>query len=184
MEHTFLESLRRHRTDAVAERDRLIERIRALDVLIAQESKSPTAPVAGLSSRPAFGTGGAVTVAAMPLPAAVTEALTRHGGALGFPDLLAAVSQVQGQDVNEKSLRGTLPRMEREGKLVKPQRGLYALPATTEGPTVDAVRPSDVSGPAPEGGEYTDGQGSHHDHRDDLRGRNGDHDHLGASVGH
>jgi hypothetical protein len=143
MEPTFLESLRKHRADAAARRNRLDERIRALDVLIAQESQSPAADdvvLPGIVSG-GFGSGGSVTVVP-PLPAAVTEALTRHGGALGFPDLLAAVSRVQGQNVNEKSLRGTLPRMEREGKIVKPQRGLYALPTYVEGSTVAAVEPS------------------------------------------
>ncbi len=110
------------------------------------------------------------------LPAAVTEALTQAGRALNFTELHEAVSALLG-DVNEKSLRGTLPRMEREGKIVKPQRGVYA-------PPTNAVGLSDLSDPSPEGGEHTDGQGSHHDHRFDIAGRDGDRDHLGAPVGH
>ncbi len=175
MEPTFLESLRKHRADAAAERDRIDERIRALDVLIAQESKSLTASVAGLTSNPGFGSGGAVTPAALPLPAAVTEALTRHGGALGFPDLLAAVSQIQGQGVNEKSLRGTLPRMEREGKLVKPQRGIYALPTNAESPAATGLSVVPDHAP-PEGGE-ANGTGDHRDH-DPHQGHR---DHVGGA---
>lgn len=169
MSQTFLESLRQHRAAAAAERDHWDERIRALDVLIEQESKSLktlTSSAVGLVSESGFGRrGGSVSLNPLPLPAAVTEALTRQGGTLRFPDLLLGVSQVQGQDVNEKSLRGTLARMVREGKLVNPQRGVYALPTNAESLTVDAVRLSDASDQMPEGGEYTDGQGSHHDHR-------------------
>ena len=53
-----------------------------------------------------------------------------------------------------------------------------------ESPAGDAAGLSDLSDQTPEGGEHTDGQGSHHVHRDDLAGRNGDRDHLGAPVGH
>ncbi len=53
-----------------------------------------------------------------------------------------------------------------------------------ESPTAgDAAGLSEVPDQPPEGGEHTDGQGSHHDHRVDLGGRNGDRDHLGAPVG-
>ena len=79
-----------------------------------------------------------------------------------------------------------LSRLARAGHLQRVGRGRYAVPRpeNAESPTAEAVGLSDKLDLTPEGGEYTDGQGSHHDHREDLAGRDDDRDHLGAPVGH
>jgi hypothetical protein len=105
------------------------------------------------------------------------------------PSLLAAL-QADGWTTDARSVENAvsaiLSRLARAGRIERRRRGRYAVPRLTnaESPTVVAVGLSDVSDQMPEGGEYTDGQGSHHDHRVDLGGRNGDRDHLGAPVGH
>lgn len=84
------------------------------------------------------------------------------------------------------NVRSALYQLKESGDIVTCGRGLYRAakwPINAESPAVGAGL-SDLSDLLPEGGENTDGQGSHHDHRDDLAGRNGDRDHLGAPVGH
>jgi len=79
-----------------------------------------------------------------------------------------------------------LSRLTRAGRIERSGRGAYRVPVdptNADSPAVDAGL-SDELDLVPEGGENTDGQGSHHDHRDDLTGRNGDRDHLGAPVRH
>lgn len=84
------------------------------------------------------------------------------------------------------NVRSALHQLKGSGAAVAAGRGLYRA---AKWPT-DAASPTETVGLAdgleqmPEGGEHTDGQGSHHDHRDDLAGRNDDRDHLGAPVGH
>ncbi len=140
MSTPFVDQLRQQRAQAVAERERLDTRIRALDVLISQEAGAPTTQVTATASA-TWKVHGRKS-----LPDAVTEALTEAAGRpLDFAGLMERVRAAQGSEVNENSLRGTLPRMEREGRIVKPRRGLYALPENAESPTDDTAGPSDLS---------------------------------------
>ena len=84
----------------------------------------------------------------------------------------------------ENAVSAILSRLARAGQIERRRRGRYAVPRSinAESPAVAGL--SVGSDLAPEGGEHTKGQGSHHDHRDDLAGRNDDRDHLGAPVGH
>lgn len=170
---SFLEQMQAHRAQAAAERERIDARIRALDVLIGQESGE----VAATSlSRASDYTVYTFTEAPMPLTLAdaVTKALEEIGRAIDFQGLSSAVRRIQSADVNEKSLRGTLPRMEREGRIVRPQRGYYALPTNAENPALTGL--SVVLNPATatqEGGGAS-GTGAHRV-RDDSPVRQTDH---------
>lgn len=103
------------------------------------------------------------------------------------PSLLAAL-QADGWATDarseENAVSAILSRLARAGQIKRRRRGRYAVPrpANADSPT-EAVGLSDELDLTPEGGEYTDGQGRHHDHRIDFDGRNGDRDHLGAPVG-
>ncbi len=72
-----------------------------------------------------------------------------------------------GTPSSENSVRSLLAKMVRDGLLTNPARGVYRLqddtpPMNAEGPTVAAAEPSGVS-LLEEGGNGSDGQGSHHD---------------------
>jgi len=84
------------------------------------------------------------------------------------------------------NVRSALYQLKVSGVAVSHGRGIYRAakwPTDADSPAA-SVGLSDGSDQSPNGGEHTDGQGSHHDHRIDFDGRNGDRDHLGAPVGH
>ncbi len=84
------------------------------------------------------------------------------------------------------NVRSALYQLKVSGVAVSRGRGIYQAakwPTDADSPT-DAAGLSDGSDQSPEGGEHTDGEDHHHDHRIDFAGRNGDRDHLGAPVGH
>lgn len=143
-------------------------------------------------------------VAGLPASTGATTRTARTGGDAGYalrvmtgradvdewdtPSLLSAM-QADGWTTDARSVENAvsaiLSRLARSGRIERRRRGRYAVPRPTnaESPAVEAGL-SDEPDLLPEGGEHTDGEGSHHDHRDDLAGRNGDRDHLGAPVGH
>ncbi len=108
---------------------------------------------------------------------------------LSNDEVVAAVAPLFPQRLADKlrtNVRSTLFQLVASGDLVKISRGQHIASkwrsTNAESPAPAGL--SDLSDQPPEGGEYTDGQGSHHDHRVDFVGRDGDRDHLGAPVGH
>ncbi len=160
MTNSLLDQLRRLRDEAVAQRDWATERIGALDVLIAQESKTigDSHATAGVARATDVIVTSDVLAGGRPrsLPDGVQAALQRSdGGPLDFAQLHASVVQLLG-DVNPHSLRGTLPRLEEKGLIHRPSRGTYKLgpaPQDAEGSAAATAEPSDLSGPSTEGGE-------------------------------
>lgn len=61
-------------------------------------------------------------------------AVMQPGERVSFNDLLGRVNDHLGSDAKEKSLRGTLPRMQKAGQVVRVGRGVYALPENAETP--------------------------------------------------
>ncbi len=105
---------------------------------------------------------------------------------------LGAIEQklaAQGTPLDNDQVRSAVTYLKRKDLAETVTRGMWRMVREAPSPT-DADSPTETVGLsnqldlAPEGGEHTDGQGIHHDHRDDFAGRNGDRDHLGASVGH
>ncbi len=120
---------------------------------------------------------------------AVVDLFNAENKMLSNDEVVAAVAPRFPQRPADKlrtNVRSTLFQLVASGHLVKLGRGQHIAskwrPTNAESPAVTAGL-SDLSDQTPEGGEYTDGQGNHHDHRIDFDGRNGDRDHLGAPVG-
>lgn len=132
---TFLDQMLKHRADALAIRDRLDARVAALDVLIAQETTGETAVREPEKvNAPAAGTTAPTPVPGMTLADAVLKVMEPSGSEpVPFQDLLLGVQEILGS-ANEKSLRGTLPRMEKAGQLARVGRGVYALPTNADSP--------------------------------------------------
>ncbi len=101
-------------------------------------------------------------------------------------DLIRAKGAVEDDGKLEQNVRAAVTRRIAEVERMQKDGRTFLfriLPKNADSPT-ETVGLSDQLDLAPNGGEHTDGQGSHHDHRIDFAGRNGDRDHLGASVGH
>lgn len=178
-------------TDATSERQSVAAALTSLGVSVDRENAAVVADLAALVSGPAFGTGGSVTVGRRSVRVVALETLDSADRVFSNDDLFAAlVNEFPDRDEDQlrANLRSALFQLRKTDDVVQVAPGVHVSrrwrPQNAEGPAVDAAGPSDVSNQLPEGGEHTDGQGSHHDHRVDLGGRNGDRDHLGAPVGH
>ena len=85
------------------------------------------------------------------------------------------------------NVRSALYQLKMNGDVRLVGRALYLHSkwnTNAESPAATIAGLSDAVDLTPIGGEHTDGQGSHHDHRFDFAGRHSDRDNLGAPVGH
>jgi hypothetical protein len=121
---------------------------------------------------------------------AVLDLFNAENRVLSNDEVVATVAPLFPQRPADKlraNVRSTLFQLVASGVLVKLDRGQHIAsmwrPANAESPAATTGL-SDLPDLTPNGGEHTDGQGSHHDHRIDFAGRNSDRDHLGAPVGH
>lgn len=94
---------------------------------------------------------------------------------------------MQGTPLNNDQVRSAVAYLKRKNLAEIVTRGMWRLVGAALGPT-DAGSPTetvglpDQSDLAPDGGEYTDGEGSHHGFRIDFAGRDGNRDDIGAPV--
>ncbi len=176
-----LEHLRMQRRGAEAFMQRLGIPVPSATAL-STEDASPT-----VTRPPRTASPGRSRAAAGGNTALVTEVLRRapaEGVSLG--ETREALAR-EGYALDADQVRSAVTYLRRKGEAEPVARGRWRLvnmpvvgPSDADSPTVDAVGLSDGLDLTPEGGEHTDGQGSHHDHRVDLGGRNGDRDYLGA----
>lgn len=127
--------MQQHRAQAIAERDKLNQRIAALDVLIDQELSSRSASPATVIPRKR-----AVFVGS-PEPTQadhVVRALDAAGRALSISELSAKIKEVSGVEITDRQLGAGLPRMLKEGKVARPSRGMYAVPPMPDSPALGA----------------------------------------------
>ncbi len=172
--------------------ERVLEGLRLLDPTVAQDNKQEQVQV---SERVASANGVVFETVNVPLGSVlrdhIFEVLRTSERFLSSQELInhAVSSGYLASDADAaESLRKIVSRMVQEKKLVREKRDgrsyNYGLPQDASSSAVVAAELLDEPVLTPSGGEHTDGQGSHHDHRDDLAGRDGDRDHLGAPVGH
>lgn len=136
--------MQQQRALAVAERAKIDQRIAALDVLIAQErAQQQPVRVAATATR---GRVKAVPVAkrkrgpraAVTLAEHIAKALAAAGGELDTAALSAKIKAVDGVEVSVRSLGAALPKMVKDGRVVRTGRGMYDLPRKPDSPAVSA----------------------------------------------
>jgi hypothetical protein len=161
---TFLKEMQQQRALAVAERAKIDQRIAALDVLIAQEREhqqpiKATAPARGKTRVAPTKQRKRGPRAAVSMATHIANALAA-GGECAVADLPAKIKEADGVIVTVRALGAVLPRLVKDGKVVRVGRGRYALPTNADSPASTGL--SVVPIPTTERTEHAHGEGDDH----------------------